>query len=208
MIKAFSLIFRPSTTWEGIVLARRGVAFILFAYLAPLLALIAAGEAAGLIFWGKWIGAIQHLHKYAAGEIVFLELGLTLLTIGLVFVTAFLLRSFGATFHKRHTFAQSFTVVAYGLGPLFLLRLLNAFSFISPWVAWGIGLFLTWGALYYGVPKALDPDPPQAFGLFILTSLLTVMATGLLAFITAFYLQGRFPRLEAMLSHLSACLPF
>ena len=60
-----------------------------------------------------------------------------LLSLGVVFCGASLLKSIGETFHGRHTYTQAFTAVAYSLGPFFLLRLLDVFPGISPWVSLG-----------------------------------------------------------------------
>src|SRR5262249_6751277 len=106
-----------------------------------------------------------------------------------------------------HTFSQAFTAVAYGLGPFFLLRLLDASQGISPWVSWALGILLALGTLYHGVPRVMQPDPPQAFGLYVATSVLMLLLTLLMRFITASYLQGRFTKLEPIISGLGARLP-
>ena len=49
MIKALLLIFDPTATWEGIFLARRKMAFVLVAYLCPLLLVASAAEGFGLV---------------------------------------------------------------------------------------------------------------------------------------------------------------
>ena len=47
------------------------------------------------------------------------------------------------------------------------------------------------GELYQGVPRILDPDPPNAFGLFFMSALVLFATTGLERFVTAWYLTGR-----------------
>ena len=42
----------------------------------------------------------------------------------------------------------------------------------------------------------MDPDPSHAFGLFFMSALLLVLITGLVRFVTAAYLQGKFPKLQ------------
>ena len=54
MIKALLLIIEPIATWEGILRARRSMAFIMATFLVPLLLLTSAGEGYGLVHWGKW----------------------------------------------------------------------------------------------------------------------------------------------------------
>jgi uncharacterized membrane protein YecN with MAPEG domain len=108
----------------------------------------------------------------------------------------------GGTFHTRNTYQEAFTVVAYALSPFLLLRLLDAFTPISPWMSWAIGIFLTLAALYHGVPQVMQPDPPQAFGLYLTTALLMVSMTAVMGFIAASYLQGRFTKLDSLISGL------
>ena len=98
--------------------------------------------------------------------------------------------------------------MAYSLGPLFLLRLLDAFAAISPWVSWAIGICLAVGVLYQGVPRIMDPDRPHAFGLYLTSALLFVLISGLAHFATATYLQGKIPALQPLISNLAARLPF
>ncbi|HWX21607.1 MAG TPA: Yip1 family protein [Candidatus Binatia bacterium] len=208
MIKALLLIVRPIATWDWIVRAQRGVVFIAVFFLVPLLVLTSAGEAYGLVYWGKWQAPVLRLKMFPVGEAVVFEVMQFALSLGVVFLGAKLVKAVGETFHGRHTFQQAFTVVAYGLSPFFFLRLLDAVNGISPWVSWAIGISLAISALYHGVPRVMQPDPPQAFGLYVASSVLLVLITLLARFITAWYLQGRFTKLEALIASLGARLPF
>ena len=208
MITALLLIFAPAATWERIFQARRSPVFILCFYLMPLLVITSVGEGYGLIHWGKWQGEVSRLRRLSPGEAVIFETAQMLLSILLVFVGAKLVKTMGETFHGRHTYAQAFRPIAYGLGPLFLFHLLNAFTSISPWLSWAIGMIFAIGVLYQGVPRMMEPDPPHAFGLYFITSLLLLFISGLITFVTAFYLQGRFPKLAPVISGLAARLPF
>ena len=208
MIKALLLIFEPVATWEGIFLARRSLGFILALYLLPLLLLTSAAEGFGLVHWGKWQGEVGRLHLFPLREAVLIEAAQILVSLGVVFGGAKLVKSIGETFHGRHTYLEAFTAVTYSMGPFFLLRLLDAFPTISPWVAWGIGICLTVAALYQGVPRMMAPDPPHAFGLYLMSAVLLVLICGLVRFSTAAYLQGKFPALESFISDLAARLPF
>jgi hypothetical protein len=208
MIKALLLIFEPIATWEGIFRARRSLLFILVIYLLPLLALTSAAEGYGLVHWGKWQGEVGRLTKFPLREAAIVEAGQCLLSLLVVFAGANLLKAIGETFHGRNTYLQAFTAVAYGLSPLFLLRLLDAFSVISPWVSWSIGILLSVAVLYNGVPRMMEPDPAHAFGLFFMSALLLVLVSGLVRFVTAAYLQGKFPKLQVVISDLAARLPF
>jgi len=202
MIKALLLIFEPFATWERIWRARRGVAFVLFLYLLPTLVLISAAEGYGLHHWG-WARELGPRRSYTRGEVIIFEVAQFLLLVGIVLIGARLIKSVGETFHGRHTFTQCFTLVAYGLSPLFLLHLLNAVKDISPWITWAIGIILSIAVLYQGVPRMMEPDPPHAFGLYLMSSLLLLFVTGLARFLTAWYLQGKFLTVDAFVTRLA-----
>ena len=211
MIKALLLIFDPIATWERIFRARHTLGFILSVYLLPLLLLTSFGEGYGLVHWGKWRGMNDTPHFFSIGEAAIYEAVQLLLSLTMVFIGAELVKAIGETFHGRHTFTQAFTAVAYGLSPFFLLRLGDACAreaYWAPWVIWAIGMILSTGVLYQGVPRMMEPDPPHAFGLFLMTSLLLSLITGLVRFVSVLYLQGKFPKLETFVSGLGQRLPF
>jgi len=202
MIKALLLIFEPFATWERIWRARRGVAFVLFLYLLPTLVLISVAEGYGLHHWGR-ARELGPRRSYTPGEAIIFEVAQFILFVVLVFIGAKLIKSVGETFHGRHTFTQTFVLVAYGLSPLFLLHLLNAVKDISPWMTWAIGIILSMAVLYQGVPRMMEPDPPHAFGLYLMSSLLLLFITGLARFVTAWYLQGKFHTVDAFVTSLA-----
>jgi uncharacterized membrane protein YecN with MAPEG domain len=210
MLKAILLILEPMATWDKIVLAKRGLFFVLLAYVVPLLLITSFCEGYGLVHWGKPSGQVQevaHLKSYTRGEAVIYEATQFLLSLVVVFAGAKMAKSIGETFHGRHTFTQSFVAVAYGLGPFFLLRLLDTFPSVNPWVTWTIGIVLTIATLYHGLPRMMEPDPTHAFGLFLMSSLLLVLITGLMRFLTWWYLAGKLPPVESFISDLGARLP-
>lgn len=182
--------------------------FVLFTFLLPIMVLSSAGEAYGLVHWGKWQGQVPHLRTFTPAEATVAEGVQFVLSLAIVLVNATMLRSTGSTFHTRHTFRQSFATVAYGLTPLFLLRLLNAFSDVPSWLTWVVGIFLCFALLYHGVPLVMQPDPAHAFGLYVTTMLLLFFTTGLLEFGKAAYLSGNFPKVEHFISAAAARLPF
>lgn len=208
MLNALLLIFTPASSWERIADAKRSIFYILVTYLLPLMLLTSFGEGYGLVHSGKWQGESPHLRKLLIGEAIVFEAGQFLATLLIIALNAALAKSVGSTFHGRHTFTQGFTAVSYGLAPLLLCRLLNAFSDVNPWLSWAVGILLSIALLYHGVPLAMDPDPAHAFGLYMITSLMLFMTTGMLEVITAFYLHGNFPKLEHAITSLAARLPF
>jgi hypothetical protein len=207
MIQALLLIFMPTVAWDRVVRHRRSVLFILLIYLIPLIVLTSAAEGYGL-YRGKWLGEIAHLKKFTRNEAIVFEAAQFFVTLGIVLLAAYLVKAVGETFHGRHTYGQAFTVVAYGLGPFLLFRGFNFFPGVSPWVWWALGILLSIGALYQGLPRVLEPDPPHAFGLYFMTSLLLLLITGLIQFMTSWFLHGKFVQLEALFSDLARRLPF
>jgi hypothetical protein len=202
MIKALLLIFLPIPTWEHIKAAQRSWVTILLMYFLPFLLLTAALEGYGLVQWGKPRGAISRLVNFTVCEAVAYETVQVVLTLAIVFFIASLIKSLGETFHGRHSFRQSFTVTAYAFGPLLLLRLLDAIPGLSPWLTWIIGVILCSSVLYYGLPMVMQPDPPHTFGLYMMSSLMIILITGLARFVTYFYLVGKFTKLDDLVAEI------
>jgi hypothetical protein len=223
VIKALQLIFIPTAGWERIVLDQRKLVSILAWYLIPMLLLPAAVEgfsmvhwgksqsaatvvrkpvaqSLGLVYWGHAEGQHARLKRFSMKQTLSYEAMQFAASLGLVFIAASLFKSLGDTFHGRHTFLQTFTVAAYGLGPLFLLRLLDAHPYVPLWLTWTVGIFLSLGAIYTGLPTVLRPDPAHAFGLYLMSALLLLMISGLARFITAWYLNGQLASLDALIS--------
>lgn len=207
MIRALLLIFEPIATWDRIFRSRRSLGFVLAAYLVPTVLLTCLVEGHGLYKWGqpREIGPSK---LYNRGEVVLFETASFILWLGVVFLGARLVKSIGGTFHGRHTMTQTFTTVAYGLGPLFLLHLLDGLKNGNPWIPFAIGIVLSIAVLYQGVPRIMEPDPSHAFGLYLMSSLLLLLISGLARLITIFYLQGKFSAVESFVANLAARLPF
>jgi hypothetical protein len=208
MINGLLLLFRPGQAWDRIARSQRGFLFVLVTFLLPIMILSSSGEAYGLVHWGKWQGQVPHLRRLTLAEATVAEGVQFLLSFLIVIVNASMLRSAGSTFHTRHTFRQSFATIAYGLTPLFLLRILNAFSDVPSWLTWVVGIFLCFALLYHGVPLVMQPDPAHAFGLYVTTMLLLFCTTGVLELGKAAYLSGNFPKVEHFIADAAARLPF
>ena len=190
MIKALLLIYDP-TAWDRLAQARRSVGFILARYLLPMLLVVSAVEGGGLMCWGKWQSGVGVTKKFTAGEAILYEVAQLLLTLAVVFVCAHLVKILGETFHDRHTYTQAFTVVAYTLCPVFLLRLLDVFPTMNPWVPWAIGIVFALWIYYQGLPRVMKPDPSHAFELYVISSMILFATTGLVCTITALCLRGQ-----------------
>lgn len=203
MIKALLLIFSSQATWLRIVQTPRKWGLLLATYFVPMALLACAAEGFGLVRWGKMRGAIPHLTRFSVSQMLVFESVQFILSLGIVLLAAWLIKSFGETFHGRHPFSQTLTVAAYGLSPLFFLRLADAFPYVPWWLTWVVGIFLSISILYSGIPLVMRPDPPHALGLYLLTSMFLIIITGLPRFVTAWYLAGKFPKLDAWVSHIA-----
>jgi len=211
MIKALLLLLRPESTWEGIANAGRGILFVLFLYLLPLILLTSVVEGYGLHHWGKQQeGGGNVLKKFSVPEAVVVEAGHSLLLLGVAFVGAQAAKSFAGTFHRRHTYTHAFTAIAYGMGPMLVLRMADLSPALNPLATlgtWGVGIVLTIAVLYHGLPCILRPDPPHAIGLYFLTSLTLFVAAGLVRLVYVFYVEGRFKGLTKIVSDLISGMP-
>jgi uncharacterized membrane protein YecN with MAPEG domain len=191
MIKAILLVLNPVRTWDNIVLENRNYLSVALAFLLPLLAITCAAEGYALVHWGKAHGPVKAIKKFSTAEAISYEAFQCVLSVALVFFGAKLLKRICETFHGRQSFQQAFRTVAYGLSPLFLMRLLDMLTHMSPWIPWCIGIALSIAVLYHGVPRVMQPDPPQAFGLYITTVIMLALASGAVRFITACALAGK-----------------
>lgn len=194
MIKALLLIFEPVATWERISRTQRSLVFILLLYLLPLLGFTSAVEGYGLVRWGKfqYRGEVPRPKIYSVEEAAAFEAAQVGLALLIIFIGAKVLKSMCETFHGRHNYTQAFATVAYGLSPLFLFHLLDALPAMSPWGSWALGIILSVAVLYHGVPRMMEPDPSHAFGLYLMSAFTLLLATGVLRFLSAWYLQGKF----------------
>jgi hypothetical protein len=208
MIRALLLLFDPVRTWERIIEDQPGKGIVLGVQLMPLLLLSALAEGLALTHFGRPRGVSGAIHHFPAGEGVVFETVQLLIWIIIVFVLAKLVKSVADTFHGRHTFSEALTAVVYSLGPFFLLKAVGAFIPVSPWIVWFVAIFFALGALYNGLPRVLKPDPPTAFGLYVISAILMFLTTGLVTWILTFYINGKFPDLEAQFIALGSRLPF
>jgi hypothetical protein len=208
MIKALFLIFEPEAAWNKLALARRGPGHLVGLYLLPMMLIVAVFEGVGLVKFGRWQSTLGHVKYFKVSEAVMYEALQLLLMAVVILVCAHLIKLLGNTFHVRNTYTSAFTVVIYGLSPVFLFRLLDVFPNLILWVPWGIGIMLTIRTLYHGVPRIMLPDPPDAFGLYFMSALLLAMVTALERFITAGCLNGSFKPVGNLVSDLAARLPF
>lgn len=207
MIKALFLILRPGPTWEQIAETGRGLGFLFAFYLLPMLLVMSVAEGFGLVHWGASQMNSDLMKKMTVNETVIFETAQSLLTIVVIAISAALIKLQGETFHCRANHRQAFTVVIYGLSPLFLVQSLGVFP-IPLWLLWSVGVALAVGTLYHGVPCVMRTDPTHALGLYFMSSLVVLMLAATERFFTAWYLSGHFAPLTNSVSQIAANLPF
>jgi hypothetical protein len=204
MIKAILLIFRPEQTWNGIASANRSIAYVLCLHLLPLIILTSVAEGYGLTQWGKAQVIEKKFTKlYTVKEAVIIETVQSLALVTLAFLGAAAAKSYSSTFHRRSTFRQAFTAIAFGLAPMLTLRLGDLIGKLNPWVPWAVGMILTIAVLYLGLPCLLRPDPPHAFGLYVMTTLTITVMFGLWRLVTTQFLLGKFSGIARLIADLA-----
>jgi Yip1 domain len=182
MITALQLIFSPFETWEKISTAQRGFFWILCVYLLPLLVVALGIEGFLLTHWGEKRGEFGFVVKvpvvlaarYAAAYLAIL--------LAAVFVSAKFLALASESFNVHTTYFESFTVMAYGFGPIILARILDGFPQINTWLCWTLGAAGSVSVLYHGVGMVLRPDQTKGFGLYLMSIIIVVFVSGLAHF--------------------------
>lgn len=191
MIRALLLIVDPSRTWEAIKNDGHSVLRLSGVYFLPLLILTAAAEAFGLNQLGVEGGAMaERIFKLSPRLALRYEVVQCLLTLAVAYLGAAALKLIGASFHRRHSYRECFTCLAYSLSPLLLVRLPDAFPAINTWVCYAIGIFLSLSLFYRGVPVIMRPDPSNALGLFLFCSFLLLGSTAVAHFLALTVLES------------------
>jgi hypothetical protein len=207
MIKALLLIITPGPAWERVAEAGRGLAIIFACYLVPMLLIVGVAEGFGLVHWGVAQMNSGLINKMTVNEAVIFEAARSLLMLVVIAVCAVSIKLLAETFHCRGHYLQAFTVVIYGLSPLFLVRSFSVFP-VSLWLVWSIGVVLTLAILYHGVPCVMRTDPTHALGLYFMSSLVVLASTATERFFTAWYLSGHFEPLTNSVTQIAAKMPF
>jgi hypothetical protein len=192
MINAILLIFDPSNTWERIEKSQRSVWALFFLFVLPVLLLASVLEGWALVRFGEErTGIVDRVVSISPDLAIRYETVQFSLSLLIIFGGAWLLKKTGEGFHRRHSYKEAFTTVAYSLSPLFLLRILDGWPVINTWVCWGIGIFLSVAALYRGVPRIIKPDPSSALGIYLFGSLMLILITGLAHFLAVLVLDEK-----------------
>lgn len=182
------LMVRSEARWNGIVQSARGFGGTVCLFLAPMLLTLAGLEGWGLKRWARWYDVTGLSRPLTAGEALDLEALRCLMLLAAMLGCAQLLKVFAGTFRNRNTYQQALTVVVYSFAPICLMRAGLGFYPFNEWLLWAFGMVLALKVLYHGLPRILEPDSPQALGLFFSGALSLCLITLLERFITLCYL--------------------
>jgi len=197
MFLVLLMIFDAEAGWSRAVESARSILRVLLLHLLPLLLLGCVAEGFGMMRWGKRIGPLSATKVFTVDDILRYQACHFVVGIVVVCLGALALRGLGNTFHVRQTFRQALTVCVFGLGPVFLMRVFDAFPGLFPWIAWIIGAALAAGIMYHGVPRVMWLDPAHAFGVYVTSAMVLVLASGLGRVLVIYLLQPKVLGYEA-----------
>ena len=194
MITVLQLIFSPVQTWEKIAKAERGVLRILLIFVFPFLLTGLALEGFSLVRWGERRGEFDYVVKISREMAVVYTTSEFVLLLCSLFIGAKCLQWITHSFQVRTSFTPCFTLMAYGFGPIFLARYLDAVPGLNSWVCWILGALLSASALYHGVCLALKPEQTKGFGLYLVSMIIAFLSSGLSHFVAIAILHGKIVR--------------
>jgi hypothetical protein len=192
MGQALILILEGGQAWDRIALRTQSFLQVLLLRLFPMLVITAVLEGLGLRRWGKWRPELRSNHHFSDSQIIGYEVTQLLFYLALILFCTRVVLKLGHTFTVREPFSptRALTAVVYGFSPLFLLRLLDPFPAMNPYVTWGIGITLVFWVLYEGLPRLLQPDPSHAMGLYLSCGIVFLLSSLLVRILTALFLRS------------------
>ena len=191
MFLSLLMIFDPAAGWGRAAESSRSFMRLVLLHLVPLLLLGCVAEGIGVMRWGRHVGAFGAVGFYSLEGVLRYEACHFAAGFVLVFLGALALKGLGNTFHSRHKLLQTMTASVFGLGPVFLMRLCDAFPSVNPWVSWVIGAALTAAVLYQGVPRVMHVDPSHALGVYLSSVMILVFASGAARMLMVEVLQAK-----------------
>ncbi len=202
MITAFQLIFSPFETWEKITTAQRGYAWILLVHLLPLLVICLGLEGFMLSRWGEKQSGLDLIVAVPVELAVRYAVTYLLILLAAIIVGAKFLGMASDSFNVQTSYFQSLVVMAYGYGPIILVRVLDGLPQVNTWVCWVLGVAGTISVLYHGIGMVLRPDQTKGFGLYLVAIIIVVLMSGLGHFAAVSVLHG--PKLRSAANALQA----
>jgi uncharacterized membrane protein YidH (DUF202 family) len=207
MIRAILLVFEPFLTWERIQRSSANAWSILLTNTLPLLIAGAVLEAYALVNWGEWQTMVNRTKLFPVGEAVVYVTAQALVMLFVILVSAWVIRALASTFRSVRSYSLALTTAAYGISPLLLVSMFNFVPILNLWAIWAVGILISVRALYHGLPRIMEPEPINAFGLFVSSALILVVTSGLARFLLWWYLRGNMKQVENWFSELAARLP-
>jgi hypothetical protein len=190
------LIFNPVGTWEKIESSPKTVRHIFFVFLLPLMLISTAAETWGLLRLGLERSTIGDMpvRRITVSPALAIRYQVVQFTFNLliIFGGAWIYQKIGASFHRRHSYAETFATLAYAISPFFVLQIFDGLPALNTWVCWGIGAALSLAALYRGIPRIMKPDPSSALGLYVMCSVVLIALSGLAHFFADLVLEEKF----------------
>lgn len=190
MFRALLLIFDAEESWKKIAKPPRGLLFILFVHLLPLLLIALGVEAFAMSRLGEGRTLTGQLNPVQRPAVLAFFATAMILNLGMAFAVAKLLQWIASSFRDRATYLQCFTVIAYGLSPLYLAHLLDALPGLNTWVCFGIGIALSVASVFHGIPEVMRPDAAKGFGVALIAAVIMLVSGGLIHFLSIQVLHG------------------
>jgi hypothetical protein len=191
MLTVLELLFSPAKTWDAIAQKQHGVFRIFILSILPLILISCVAEAYALMTWGIRQGIMGHFSPVHQDQIIRyaeVQLGLSLI---LLFGGAKFIQWLAEGFNFSPKFTPVFTAFGYGLGPVFLTRIMNCVPVANSWVWWMLGAACMVFILYHGVALVIQPDQSKGFGFYILSALAIVIMSGIAQAVAVAVLRGR-----------------
>jgi hypothetical protein len=190
VLRAFQMIFAPEGAWWKIAEKNRHFLFVLFISSLPLIAAALALEGFGMDRLGESLSEVGKIRlnrdviiRY---EVIHLGLDVVFLLVG-----AWILLSLSKSFDGKVGYRESFSTMAYGASPIFLMHALDGLPHVPTWVCWGIGAGLAVRSLYHGVAINMKPEQTKGMGLYIVAAFIVLFLSGLVHFVAVTLLHGR-----------------
>jgi hypothetical protein len=187
MMRLIQLLFAPFATWTKVAEANRHVLLVLLVTALPMMVVGSALEGWCMTRWGissRDFGETRLVRLAQSTALRFCEYRLGL-DVALLILSALLVHLFASSFQTGSRFGAALELVAYALGPIWIIgRGLDALPMVPTWLCWGGGVLLTLYLLYHGVGLLLKPDQTKGFGLLMVTSLTLVVLSALTHFVS------------------------
>jgi hypothetical protein len=191
MITALRLIFSPFETWEKITTAERGFWWTLCVELLPMLVIALGIEGYLLTKWGEKRGEFGGIINVSQDQAVRYAAAYFVMLLASIFVSAKFLTWASESFNVRAGYLPCFTLMAYGFGPIILVRILDGIPLLNTWLCWAIGAATAVSVLYHGIGMVLRPEQTKGFGLYLIAIFVIVFMSALAHFAAVSFLHGK-----------------